>query len=130
MDQYIAYCHHFGTKPNINKDKAAMCHFGNRSEMSQGTAKIRFPLGALTMTFTAHIILDVTVPVLLFIDEMDHWGLYFNNIINHFIHLDSVQFISITRDGKHTFIQWIPGYTPTTLLLTKTSTQSFWSSSY
>lgn len=108
MIQYNAYCYHAGCKPRIDTSKAAMCHFGNGSEISQYTAPISFPVSTLNITLEAHILIDAVVPLLICIDEMDKWGPYFNNITNRLIHLDSNQYISVPRDGNHPFIKWNP----------------------
>lgn len=77
MRHYLAYCYHVGCKSDIDQRKAATCQFGNGSERSQGVALISFPLRALTITFYTHILQGCCVPLLICIDEMDHWGPYF-----------------------------------------------------
>lgn len=106
LGQYLAYCFHVGCAPSIDRNKADTCHFGNGSEKSHGTAPIHFPLGATTVTFQAHILQEVTVPLLIFIDEMKLWGIYFNNIENTLVHTPRDQCINIKREGAHPFILW------------------------
>lgn len=108
LEQYMAYSYHVGCRTCINRSKAAMCHFGNGSEQFQWTASTSFPLGAITITFDANILVDANVPLLICIDEIDSWGLYFNNITNRFIHTPSGQYISVARDAAHPFIKWNP----------------------
>lgn len=108
LKQYLAYCNHIGCSPTIDGSKAATCYFGNGSERSQGVASISFPLGALTITFYAHILRDAVVPLLICIDEMVRWGLYFNNIANRLVHSPTGQYLSVLREGAHPFIMWNP----------------------
>lgn len=97
MDQYLSYCYHVGCKRNTDRSKAAACHFGNSSEKSQGIARITFPLDALTITFYAHILRDAIVLLLICIEEMDRWGLYFNNIENRLAHSPTCQTLSAVK---------------------------------
>lgn len=106
MDQYIAYCYHFGWLPCIGNSKAAMCHLEIDSEISQETASISFPLGPLTVTFHAHILLDTTMPLLVSIDELNHRGLYFNNKTNYLIHMTSWEMYSYHPDATHALVKW------------------------
>lgn len=94
-EQYMAYNYHVECPHCINCSKAAMCHFGNCSEQSQGTVSIFFPLVATTATFNACTLVHATVLLLIFIDNMDYGGLYFNDITDLLIHSQGDQYIRL-----------------------------------
>lgn len=106
LAQYLAYCNYIGCRPKINTIAAATIHLGNGFEISQGTSLISFPIGAVTVTFAAHVLQEANAPLLTGIDEIGFWELYVNNLSDQLSHSDTGQFAYVIRDGQHPFILW------------------------
>lgn len=104
MNQYLAYRYHVGCNPLIDESKSETLHFGNGSKKSQGTARSRLRLGALSITFNIYILRDATIPLSICIEEMDRRGFYFNNLVNRPIYTLTGHSISVVWDGAYSFI--------------------------
>lgn len=78
-----------------------MCNLENGFELSQVPATISFPVGAVTVSFQAHILKDVVVSLPFCIDELNRCELYFNNISNQLIHVYAKQIIPVTGIYNH-----------------------------
>lgn len=104
--QYLAYCNQVGVWPRIDKEKATICLFENESEVTQGTASTSFPVGALTITFHAHILLKNSVPLLMGIDKRDHCKLFYNNLTDQIMHSNTGQFSVVAREEQYLFVRW------------------------
>lgn len=75
--------------------------------MSQGTTTIEFPFNDTWMHFNIHIV-DVDVPILLSLYDMDRLGIYFNNLEHKLFHPVTNLSHHVTRLNGHTYIQWDP----------------------
>lgn len=105
--QFEAYCSATGNKADIDKTRAAECHFGFGSAMSMGVAKTSFTLGSYWLSFHAHV-LDTEPPILMSIDDMDRLGIYLNNLENALIQPKAGQKASVNRVNGHPFLRWNP----------------------
>lgn len=71
---------------------AAMIHLGNASEMSHGTAKVSFLLDVISVKFAAHTLDKESASLLIGVDELNHWGIYWSNISDRLIYCKTGQF--------------------------------------
>lgn len=106
--QYLVYWDHVGCRPMIDNTRPTMIHFGNGSEKSQSTALISFPIGSIAITFAVHILKEADVLLITGTEDMDHWGIYYNNISDRLIHPETGQFAHVVREGQHAFVTWNP----------------------
>lgn len=102
--QYHAHCNFVGTQPNLDKSRAAVCHFGISSTKSKGVAPVTFPVGDIFLTFKVHVV-DADTPILLSIDDMDSLGIYLNSLEDNLIHAESGLKAPIAQVHGHPFIQ-------------------------
>lgn len=81
-----------------------MFHFGKGSEISKKTALISFPVGTISIKFAVQILDKESIPLLISIDELDRWVLFYNNTSDRRNQFETGEFAAVIRNGQHTLV--------------------------
>lgn len=107
LAQYKAYCSFVGQTPSIDSSKQASIILGDVRHRAIGMAGIRFPVGSTFFEFNIYL-LDLFLPLLLSLADMDRMKVSLNNVRNLLLQEDTRLCPPITTQYGHAFLRWTP----------------------
>lgn len=107
IHQNKAYCNFVGCNPDISKEGFERIKFGIGETKAIGTASCIFPVDNIWFTIVMYVV-DVDVPILLSLVDMDRLCLAYDNTVNILTHKQSGAQAKIQRIFGHPFLRWSP----------------------
>lgn len=108
--QFQAYGNFVGKEPVIDKNKAAIYHFGTGSARIEGMTIIAFPVRRLWFSCHVHVV-RVNTPFLLSIDDTDRLRIHFDSLDDLVVHKCSRGRSKVSRTQDRLFIFYNPHVT-------------------